>query len=316
MRSPSFPSIHCAAEARELLELPLAELFRYAGDAREACSGMELDLCSILNVKSGACSEDCGFCAQSARFRTQADVYPLVSIDKVRESCLSSRDFGAGRFCVVSSGRSIRDTEADRLAEMVGEVRQLGLLPCATLGMASVDQLQRLKEAGLHRYHHNLESSERFFGRICSTHTYRERLATVRNTIEAGLSSCSGGIFGLGESWADRIDLALTLRELGVDSIPVNFLVPVEGTPMARRPVLTREEALRILALFRLVLPDKEIRVCGGRNTVFREDHEALFTAGANGFLIGNYLTTLGRDPADDRRMMEKCGYRVRAHAP
>ena len=312
----SFPRISSRAEARALLEVPWETLHQYAGEVRHACSGMELDLCSIINVKSGGCTEDCAFCAQSSKHQTEAPVYPLVDKNRVEAACSSSRAVGAGRFCVVTSGRGIRERELGRLSDMVTAVSATGLLPCATLGLSSADDLIRLKDAGLHRYHHNLEASERFFGKVCTTHSYRDRIETVVKAKSTGLSVCSGGIFGMGETWQDRIDLAFALRDLDVDSVPINFLVPVPGTRMAARPLLNRNEALRIVALFRLVLPEKEIRICGGRNAVFQHAPEALFSAGANGFLIGNYLTTLGRDPADDLAMVQEGGYQIRRHGP
>ncbi len=316
MSSLSFPRIASHAEARALLEIPEETLHGYARAAGHACSGTELDLCSIINVKSGGCTEDCAYCAQSARHQTDSKVYPLVDKDRVTTACLSSRAVGAGRFCIVTSGRGIRERELGRLSDMVSAVSETGLLPCATLGLSSAADLVRLKEAGLHRYHHNLETSEHFFGTVCTTHSYRERVETVARAKSSGLSVCSGGIFGMGETWKDRIDLAFALRDLDVDSVPINFLVPVPGTRMASRPLLDRKEALRIVALFRLVLPEKEIRICGGRNVVFPRDPETLLSVGANGFLIGNYLTTLGRDPEDDMAMIREGGYRVRRHVP
>jgi len=311
MSASTFPTIHTPAEARDLLDLPEDLLLNIANHAREACSGKLLDLCSILNAKSGACSEDCAFCAQSGKHLAGVKVYPLVDGDTVRRACKSAKDAGARRFCIVTSGRRVLSTELEALTRLVRVVSESGLHPCGTLGFIDKPQLEQLRDAGLHRYHHNLETSESYFPEVCTTHTYAEKVRTIARAKEAGLSICSGGIFGMGETWEDRIALAFALRDLDVDSVPINFLMPVPGTPMESRAVLATEEALRIIALFRMVLPKKEIRICGGRNMVFRERPGAIFPAGANGFLIGNYLTTLGRSPEEDLRMVSDSGYRV-----
>ena len=178
------------------------------------------------------------------------------------------------------------------------------MLPCATLGMLSADQLRQLKEAGLNRYHHNLETSEAFFSEICTTHTYRDKVNTIEAARSLELSVCSGGIFGLGESWEDRINMAFALKELDVDSVPINFFTPVKGTPLEDRDLLSPLEALKIISIYRLILPECEIRVCGGRPSTLRDLHAHIFLAGADGLLIGNYLTTRGRNPRDDLQMI------------
>jgi biotin synthase len=183
---------------------------------------------------------------------------------------------------------------------MIASVRSTGLLPCATLGLLGREELRLLKSAGLERYHNNLETSERFFTRICTTHSYREKIATIRHAGSAGLSVCSGGIFGLGETWKDRIDMALALRELGPDSVPVNFLSPVRGTKLGRRKPLAPLEALKIISIYRFILPEKQIRVCGGRLQTLGDLHPLIFFAGADGLLVGNYLTTRGRGFQED----------------
>jgi len=229
-------SIDTIEEALELLRLPDAELWGMADLARRRHSGSTLDICAIVNAKSGACPEDCAFCAQSARNRTGAPVYPLLTVDAVREAAASSLSNGARRFCVVTSGRAPRGSEVRELALLVGAVKDTGLSPCATLGMIAKEDLQLLRESGLNRYHHNLETSEAFFPSICATHTFRDKLDTLHRARELGLSLCSGGLFGLGESWRDRVEMAFVLRELAVDSVPVNFLMPVPGTPTSNMP--------------------------------------------------------------------------------
>jgi biotin synthase len=190
-------------------------------------------------------------------------------------------------------------------------VRALGLKPCATLGLLGVDDLRMLKGAGLHRYHHNLETSERFFPEICTSHSYADKLKTIEAARAAGLSICSGGIFGLGEEWEDRVDMALALRGLGVDSVPVNFLVPVKGTRLEAAEPLPPLEALKVIALYRLMLPEKEIRVCGGRLQTLGEFNSMVFMAGADGLLTGDCLTTRGRRPEDDLALARAYGLEV-----
>jgi biotin synthase len=240
-----------------------------------------------------------------------APVYPLLDTQAVLEKATEAKAGGAKRFCIVTSGRKTSGGEIDRIAAMITEVRKLGLLPCATLGLLGSDELLTLKEAGLERFHHNIETSERFFPEICSTHTFTEKLKTIDAVQSAGLSLCSGGIFGLGESWHDRIDMACMLREIGPDSVPINFLIPVRGTRLGSRAALEPFEALRIISLLRFMLPDREIRVCGGRMQTLGEFHSFIFAAGADGLLSGNYLTTTGRNFEDDLRLIRQHGLRT-----
>jgi len=195
---------------------------------------------------------------------------------------------------------------------MVSAVRELGLLPCATLGLLAKQDLQKLRDAGLERYHNNLETSERFFSEICTTHTYQDKIETIREVKSSGLTLCSGGIFGLGETWDDRIDMAFALRDIGPDSVPINFLTPVKGTRLGVNRMLDPFEALKIISLYRFILPDKEIRVCGGRIQTLGEFHSLIFAAGADGLLTGDYLTTLGRHFEDDLRLITQCGLTAR----
>ena len=269
-----------------------------------------IDICAIVNAKSGACPEDCAYCAQSARSSSGPPVFPLSEKDIVLEKAAEARQGGARRFCIVTSGRKVSEAEIRKIADMISGVRALGLLPCATLGLLGKEELLILKEAGLERFHHNVETSESFFPEICSTHTYRDKLETIAAVKSAGLSLCSGGIFGLGETWQDRIDMGMALREIGPDSIPINFLIPVKGTRLGARPQLEPLEALRIISLFRFILPDREIRVCGGRVQTLGEFHSFIFLAGADGLLSGNYLTTSGRSFEDDRLMIGQYGLR------
>jgi len=288
------------------------ELLALANRTRGKYRGNNVDLCSIINAKSGACPEDCSFCAQSAHSDTGAKVYPLLDKGKILEAVLSSKENGVRRFCIVTSGKKPSDRELNEICGFIEAIRETGLLPCATLGMLDREQLARLKDAGLHRYHHNLETSEAFFSEICTTHTYIDKIKTIEAAKSLGLSVCSGGIFGLGESWQDRIDMAFALRETGVDSVPVNFFTPISGTPLESLGMLNPLEALKIIAIYRLILPDREIRVCGGRPATLRDMNSYIFFAGADGLLAGNYLTTTGRSMRDDLQMIKDLELEIR----
>ncbi len=286
----------------------LFALFSSANRVREHYRGNTIDLCSIINAKSGACPEDCSYCPQSSRSSAEIKTYPLLEHKTVIEKAEEAKSGGAKRFCIVTSGKKASSADLAKIAEMISEVRSLGLLPCATLGLLTADELLTLKDAGLERYHHNLETSERFFGEICSTHTYEDKLKTIKAVKNAGLSLCSGGIFGIGEEWSDRIDMAFLLREINPDSVPINFLIPAKGTKLGERSFLPPLEALKIISLYRLILPDKEIRVCGGRMQTLGELNSLVFMAGANGLLTGNYLTTSGRKFEDDLCLIKNYG--------
>lgn len=287
------------------------DLFAHANRVRDRFRSNKVDLCSIVNAKSGACPEDCSFCAQSAHNKTDAGIYPLIKKERIIEAARSAQEKGVKRFCIVTSGKKPSESELAEICSFISHIRELGLLPCATLGMLNTEELKRLKNAGLHRYHHNLETSESYFSEICTTHTYRDKIRTIDSAKEAGFSICSGGIFGLGESWEDRIDMAFALKEIGVDSVPVNFFTPVSGTPLDKREQLDPQEALMIIAIYRLILPEADIRVCGGRPQTLRDLNSQIFMAGASGLLLGNYLTTSGRNPDDDLQMIKDMGLEV-----
>jgi biotin synthase len=241
----------------------LWDLFAAAGRVREHFRG-RLDICSIVNAKIRRVQRDCSI-ARSRYHSTGAPVYPLITVDRMTEAAASAKE-RAKRFCIVMSGRGI-DSQDDlnTIAEGIKRVREIGLLPCATLGTLTREQLSHLKIAGLHRYHHNIETSREYFPRICTTHSFDERLEVLRQARSLGLSACSGGILGMGESMDDRLRMAFTLTELNVDSVPINFLMPIMGTPLGDVQAITPLEALHSIALFRFILP-KEIRICAGRN--------------------------------------------------
>lgn len=283
-------------------------LFVSANAIRNCFRGKKVGLCSIVNAKSGACPEDCSFCAQSSKSKVEIEVYPLLSKKMVIKKAREAKKSGAKKFSVVTSGKKISGKNLLKVADMISGIRKLGLLPCASLGLLRRDELFILKEAGLERYHHNLETSEGFFPHICGTHSYDDKIKTIEAAKSIGLSLCSGGIFGLGETWQDRIDMAFLLKELDVDSVPVNFLIPIKGTALGYKELLHPFEALKIVSLYRFILPQKEIRICGGRIQILGEFNSMVFLAGADGMITGNYLTTLGRSPEDDLRLIKTYG--------
>ncbi len=300
-------------EALRLIHLEGDELFdllHAANRIRAGFKGNRVNLCSIINAKSGLCPEDCSFCAQSARFETKAPVFDMVDPDRIVEAARRAREMRSREFSIVTSGRSVEDGgELERLCSALERIRdEGGIERCASLGIMSRESLLRLKEAGLQSFHHNLETARSFFPEICTTHDYEEDVETVRTAKELGFEVCCGGIFGLGESLEQRVELAMTLRELDVDSIPLNFLNPIEGTAMEGRPTVPPLEALKTIAVYRFVLPEKDIIVSGGREVTFRDLQPMIFMAGANGTLIGNYLTTKGSEPERVLRMIEDLG--------
>lgn len=283
-----------------------------ADTVREKFRGKLIDPCTVMNAKSGACSEDCHFCAQSSHFRTIAPTYNLLAANKIVDAARAAQQNGTRRFCIGTSGRSLENpTELRVVEDALGRMHsELGLWACATLGSVSSETVSILKEAGLNRLHHNLETSRNHFPKIVSTHAYDERVSTVRMAKEAGISVCSGGIFGVGESNEDRVSLFSLLREIDVDSIPINFLVPIAGTPLAdSNSDLEPEDALRIIAVSRLFFPTKEVRICGGRVHALGDRHPEIFNNGADGVMIGNYLTRSGRSPDLDIQMIHEKGF-------
>jgi biotin synthase len=300
-----------ALSLAEITGPDIFDLFASANKIRQHFKGNIIGLCSIANAKSGACPEDCSFCAQSSGSKAEIEVYPLLSKEIVIQKAMEVKDSAIKRFSIVTSGRKVSRKNLAEIAEMISEISKLGILPCASLGLLNAEELLMLKSAGLDRYHHNLETSRGFFPRICSTHTFSDKIRTIEAAKSAGLSVCSGGIFGMGETWQDRIDMAFTLKELDIDSVPINFLIPVKGTALEHRKHLHPFDALKIVSLYRFILPRKEIRICGGRIQILGEFNSMLFLAGADGMISGNYLTTQGRNPEDDLRLIQTYGFTV-----
>ncbi len=290
-----------------ILSSRLEDLVAVASEARRKGVGSRIEVCGIVNAKSGKCAEDCRFCAQSSHYSTEIPEYPLKSAEELLAAAKKARDNGASRFGIVTSGNRLADEEIGVVAEAVRLiVRETGIGVCASLGALDEKMFKTLKEAGLTRYHHNLETSRNYYPRIVSTHSYDERIGTVMAAKSAGLEVCSGGIIGMGETWQDRLEMALTLKELGVDAVPLNILVPIKGTPLGAVEPLSAVEALRAVALFRLILNDKDIKVIAGRETVLKDSQILMYMAGANGMMVGGYLTVGGRGVDEDKILVKE----------
>lgn len=294
----------------------LVEVLAAADCLRRRHKGDEINLCSIVNARSGACSEDCAFCSQSARYETQIEKYPLISVEQALGRAKEAVGFRAREFSIVTSGYTEnKERDFKSLSSTVAAVaEETPLSVCASLGVLSEEQLSKLKGSGLTRYHHNLETAATYFPMVCTTHSYEEDVEMVRRAKRAGFYVCSGGIFGMGESKEQRVELAMALRELDVDSVPINFLNPIAGTPFEGKRELTPVDCLKIIAMLRLVLPEKDLVVCGGREVNLRDLQSMIFFAGANGMMVGGYLTTSGRNYEDDLKMIEDLGLKVRGY--
>lgn len=271
----------------------------------------DIHLCTIVNAKSGRCSEDCTFCAQSKHYPTQIKTYPLKNPQDLINLGQKMAQFKVNRYALVTSGKGLTPKEIDQTQSVFNTLKkQINL--CASFGILSTTELKQLKEAGLSRYHHNLETSQSYFPQICTTHSYEERIQTIKKAKEAGLSVCSGGVFGLGESYKDVLELAFTLKELEVDAIPLNFLIPIKGTPLEKNNFLTPLYCLKIIATFRYILPNKEIIICGGRKQHLASLHPLIFLAGASAIMTGNYLTQAGFSLEEDLEFLKTLGLKIR----
>lgn len=304
-------------EAMALTELKnneeIEQLCLSANNIRKTFCGNKVDLCSIMNAKSGRCSEDCKFCAQSVHYNTNAEVYDLASKEVALKLAKENESEGVNRFSLVTSGRGITSSDFEKVLDIYEKLnRELKMKLCASLGILEYDKLLKLKERGITMYHHNLETSREFYKEICTTHSYEERIDTIKAAQKAGIPVCSGGIIGLGESWVDRINLAFQLKELKVMSIPVNVLNPVKGTPLEDSKNLSQEDILKTIAIFRFINPKALIRLAGGRNLI-RDLGKECFNSGANATITGNYLTTSGNKICDDKKMISELKLEVRS---
>lgn len=294
-------------EALAVLRLPpddMPVLMYAASETRKSRFGNSVILCSILNARCGACSEDCAFCAQSAHHKTEVQSFPMIPAEAISVAAKSAAGNPIKHFGVVTSGGSLDDQDIHTVCSAIDGVKAAGVTPCASLGMLDDAHLSALKEAGLVRYHHNLETAAGYYPQICTTHSFEDRIETVRRAKRAGLEVCSGGILGMGETLEHRVDLAFTLHHEGVNSIPLNFLVPIPGTRLEGQERMKPLEILKTIAMFRLTNRDAEIKVCAGRESGMRDLQSMFFYAGATGIMVGNYLTVAGRALEDDIQML------------
>ncbi len=318
-RPPPVPDPISGDEARRLIRLTEGPEFEALLDraeaARRAAHGDQVSLCGIVNARSGLCPEDCGFCSQSARFHeTGAPVYPLMAPREMVEQAKLAEAAGAREFSIVTSGtRVAREPE---LAAIEEAVRLIGaettLETCASLGLMRRPELERLRRAGLMHYHHNLESAPSFFDRVCTTHSFQEQVETIQAARSLGFQLCCGGILGMGETPEQRVELAEAIRDLEVDCVPVNFLNPRPGTPMERVWAITPAECLAAVAVYRLMMPAAHVFVMGGREVNLGERQHLIFRAGADGTMVGNYLTSAGAPPRQVVDLVEGQGLSVR----
>ena len=288
-----------------------AALYAAAGEIRDRFAGRYFDTCSIVNARSGRCSANCKWCAQSAVFKTHVQEYELIDEESCVELARLNAKYKVNKFSFVTSGRALSDKNIDRLRGYAERIkREMNINLCASMGLLSKEQLRRLKESGITRYHCNLESSPRFFATLCSSHTLEEKIQTIRAAQEVGMEVCSGGIIGMGETMEDRVDLALTVRELGVKSIPMNVLNPIPGTPLEGMPPLADDEVLTTVAVFRFINPDAFLRFAGGRVLIAHIEEEAI-KAGINSAILGDMLTTVGSKVMEDMEKVQRLGFTI-----
>ena len=288
----------------------LAELSREADRIREKACGNRVSLCAIINGRSGRCSEDCKFCAQAKCNATGVEEYGFLDPEEIVEDCKKHERRGINRYSIVTAGRTLAGKDLDTAVEAYRRMHEEcpGIALCASHGLVSAEGLRRLKEAGATRYHCNLESSRRYFAKICSTHTYDDKIREIRMAQEAGMEVCSGGIIGMGEAWEDRIDMALTAASLGVRSIPINVLRPIPGTPLEHVAPISNDDVVRTVAMFRFIAPEADIRIAAGRNA-FSDGGRVLFQSGSNATITGDMLTTTGCNISQDRQMFTEMGW-------
>ena len=296
-------------EARDLLNTDLKDFSYCAEQIRKKFCGNKFDMCSIINGKSGKCSENCKFCAQSTHYKTNIKEYPLLDTDSIFKEAKYNSDKKVKRFAIVTSGKKLTDEEIDSVCKTYEKIKkECSIMLCASMGLLTEQQFIKLKNAGVTRYHCNLETSRNFFSKICTTHTYDDKINTINIAKKAGLEICSGGIFGMGENFQDRIDMFFELYNLGIKSVPINILNPIKNTPFENNKILSQEEILRTIAIARFILPDAFIRLAGGR-LLFKDKGVSMFSFGANATITGDMLTTDGTSIAEDFDTINKLGF-------
>lgn len=295
-----------------LINGDLEDLKKGADRIRAALCGNRVNLCTIINGRGGRCSENCKFCAQSAHHHTGAKEYDFLDIDEIVAACKKNEKNGAHKFSIVTAGRSLSTKDFELAVEAYKKMHEEcpGIDLCGSHGLLNEDQFRRLKESGVTMYHENLETSRRYFPYICTTHTIDEKIECIKAAQRVGLRICSGGIIGMGESWEDRLDMAFDLAELGIDSIPLNALMPIKGTPLEDLPQLSEQDILRTVAMYRFINPTADVRLAAGR-TLMAENGKEAFFSGANATITGDMLTTSGNNTAQDKEMLIESGFDI-----
>lgn len=298
----------------KLYEKPLDELIKISNEITKNNFDNTVEACSIISAKTGACNENCKYCAQSKHNHAEIECHGLTDVETVKKAALSAKENGATRFCIVTSGRVPDDNDFEKIIDMIKAVSAIdGIHCCASLGLLSEDQIKRIKEAGVERYNHNINTSKNYHKNVCTTHKFEDRVHTVEMIKKHGIEACTGVIIGMGESREDRVDMALKLKELNPKTVPINFLNPIKGTAFETfENKIDEEEILKTICIFRIILPKAMLRYAGGRTTrLSKENQQKGILAGINSLLVGNYLTTTGSNPEEDKEMLETAGLSI-----
>ena len=293
----------------KLYDMPLEELMNISSEITKNNFDNTVEACSIISAKTGACSENCKYCAQSKHNHAEIQCHPLLDVETVKKAALSAKENGASRFCIVTSGRAPQGKDFEKILEMIRAVASIdGLHCCASLGILSEDQIKQIKEAGVERFNHNINTSENYHKEICTTHTFQDRVNTVKTIQKHGIEACCGVIIGMGESREDRVDMALSLKDINPKTVPINFLNPIKGTALEGYEYkIDEEEILKTICIFRIILPKALLRYAGGRTTRLSKFNQKLgIIAGINSVLVGNYLTTCGSESKEDKQMLRE----------
>lgn len=297
-------------ELLRLYNLDLEELLKISSQHIKN----EVEFCSLINARSGKCSQDCKYCAQSSHYCTHIESYPLVEVEEVRKVALEAKSNHVSRFAIVTSGKTPDESDFDKMLEMIEEINKIeGLRSCASIGILTDEQAKRLAEAGLKRFHHNINTSESYYPEICTTHTWRDRYNTCKLIKKYGMELCCGVILGMGESVEQRIEMALELAEIQPNSIPINILMPIPETPFENYgDKIDEENVLRTLAIFKIANPNSVLRFCGGRMRLSEENQRKALNTCVEGIMVGNYLTTIGKAPEEDIKTMQELGKTIK----
>ncbi len=293
----------------KLYDKPLSELIDISNTITKENFNNEVEACSIISARTGACSENCKYCSQSKKKKKKIECHPLLDVETVKKAALSAKDNGATRFCIVTSGRVPTDKDFEKILEMIKEVVSIeGIHCCASLGLLSEEQIKKIKEAGVERYNHNINTSQNYHKNICTTHNFEDRIHTVEMVQKHGMEACCGVIIGMGETREDRIDMALSLKKLNPKTVPINILNPIKGTPLENfENKINEEEILKTICIFRIILPKALLRYAGGRTTrLSKFNQKQGLIAGINSILVGNYLTTTGSTCENDKKMLKE----------